>query len=60
MAITGDAAQVLATNTYDEYGQPGSADAGRFQYTGQMWLPQAKLYLHRARALAKLKWPPAR
>nr|WP_295218488.1 RHS repeat-associated core domain-containing protein [uncultured Brevundimonas sp.] len=42
----------MTTNTYDEYGQPGSSNSGRFQYTGQMWLPEAQLYHYRARAYA--------
>ncbi len=42
----------LSINTYDEYGQPGAGNAGRFQYTGQMWLPQAQVYHYRARAYA--------
>jgi RHS repeat-associated protein len=36
-------------NTYDEYGQPGSANAGRFQYTGQAWLPELGMYYYKAR-----------
>jgi len=52
VSITDGAANALTTNTYDEYGQPGSANSGRFQYTGQMWLPQAQLYHYRARAYA--------
>lgn len=32
---------MLARNTYDEYGQPSSGNVGLFQYTGQIWLPQA-------------------
>ncbi len=42
----------LSINTYDEYGRPGAGNAGRFQYTGQMWLPQAQVYHYRARAYA--------
>lgn len=52
VSITDGAANALATNTYDEYGQPGAGNAGRFQYTGQMWLPEAQLYHYRARAYA--------
>jgi RHS repeat-associated protein len=37
-------------NTYDEYGVRGAANAGRFQFTGQMWLPEVGLYHYRARA----------
>jgi RHS repeat-associated protein len=52
VSITDGSANALSTNTYDEYGQPGSGNGGRFQYTGQMWLPQAQLYHYRARAYA--------
>ena len=37
-------------NTYDEYGVPGSGNAGRFQYTGQIWLSDVGLYHYKARA----------
>lgn len=30
-----------AGNSYDEYGIPAGANVGRFQYTGQTWLPEA-------------------
>jgi RHS repeat-associated protein len=36
-------------NTYDEYGIPRSSNTGRFQYTGQMWLPEIGLYYYKAR-----------
>jgi RHS repeat-associated protein len=36
-------------NTYDEYGIPGSANSGRFQYTGQAWLPEIGMYYYKAR-----------
>ncbi|NUR46169.1 MAG: RHS repeat-associated core domain-containing protein [Sphingomonas sp.] len=34
---------------YDEYGKPGSANVGRFQYTGQMWLSEIGVYYYKAR-----------
>ncbi len=37
------------TNSYDEYGQPGSSNTGRFQYTGQAWIPEAGAYDYKAR-----------
>lgn len=42
---------IIATNTYDEYGNIGvsSANAGRFGYTGQAWLPELGLYYYKAR-----------
>jgi RHS repeat-associated protein len=36
-------------NTYDEYGVPGAANAGRFQYTGQAWLSELGMYYYKAR-----------
>lgn len=39
----------VALNTYDDYGQPGSANAGRFQYTGQAWLAELGMFYYKAR-----------
>jgi RHS repeat-associated protein len=36
-------------NTYDEYGIPGAGNTGRFQYTGQIWLPELGMYHYKAR-----------
>jgi RHS repeat-associated protein len=36
-------------NTYDEYGIPGTGNQGRFQYTGQAWLPEFGMYYYKAR-----------
>jgi RHS repeat-associated protein len=36
-------------NTYDEYGIPGTANLGRFQYTGQIWLSEIGMYHYKAR-----------
>lgn len=40
---------VLAANSYDEYGIPQAINAGRFQYTGQIWLPELGMYYYKAR-----------
>jgi len=42
-------ANVTAVNRYDEYGQPASGNTGRFQYTGQAWIPEIGLHYYRAR-----------
>jgi RHS repeat-associated protein len=42
-------ANVYGINTYNEYGAPSGSNIGRFQYTGQMWLPEVALYYYRAR-----------
>lgn len=45
----------IAVNGYDEYGIPnglisgGTPNTGRFQYTGQAWLPELGMYHYKAR-----------
>jgi RHS repeat-associated protein len=48
-AVTDGTGAAIAINTYDEYGQPGAANLGRFQYTGQAWIPELGLYHYKAR-----------
>ena len=36
-------------NSYDDYGRPASGNAGRFGYTGQMWVPEIGMWYYRAR-----------
>jgi len=38
-----------ALNRYDEYGIPAATNTGRFQYTGQIWLPELGMYHYKAR-----------
>ena len=42
-----DGARVV--NSYDAYGRPGQSNSGRFQYTGQVWLPELGMYYYKAR-----------
>ncbi len=49
-AITGSTGAVINVNAYDEYGIPANSNIGRFQYTGQTWLPEIELYYYKARA----------
>lgn len=42
-------ANQIAINTYDEYGIPGSGNQGRFQYTGQAWIPELGMYYYKSR-----------
>lgn len=63
VAVTNSSGTSIATNTYDEYGipgtssppqgqyasVPGSSNQGRFQYTGQIWIPELALYHYKAR-----------
>jgi RHS repeat-associated protein len=48
-AITAWGGNPIAINSYDEYGAPGTANQGRFQYTGQAWFPELGLYYYKAR-----------
>ena len=51
VAITnGSTGATTGINTYDEYGVPASGNLGRYQYTGQLWLPDFGSYHYRARA----------
>jgi RHS repeat-associated protein len=49
VAITDGSGAVINVNTYDEHGIPGASNSGRFQYTGQAWLPEIGVYYYRAR-----------
>jgi RHS repeat-associated protein len=49
VAVTNNAGAATAINTYDEYGLPAAGNLGRFQYTGQTWLPEVGLYHYKAR-----------
>lgn len=39
----------LAINRYDDWGVPNGGNLGRFQYTGQAWLPELGMYYYKAR-----------
>jgi RHS repeat-associated protein len=52
--VTDNSGNAIALNRYDEYGIPAATNAslangGRFQYTGQAWLPEVGLYYYKAR-----------
>ncbi len=49
VAVTDNAGSVIAINSYDEFGIPGANNIGRFQYTGQKWLPALGMYDYKAR-----------
>ena len=49
IARTNAVGAVTSINTYDEYGIPGAGNSGRFQYTGQAWLPELGMYHYKAR-----------
>ena len=49
VAVTNSSGTTLSVNGYDEYGIPSAGNAGRFQYTGQAWLPELGMYYYKAR-----------
>lgn len=49
VAVTNSSGASLATNAYDAYGKPGANNLGRFQYTGQAYVPELGLYYYKAR-----------
>lgn len=49
VTVTDAAGSAIAVNRYDEFGIPASTNIGRFQYTGQAWLPELGMYYYKAR-----------
>lgn len=49
VAESSDSGATTAINSYDEYGVPASGNVGRFQYTGQTYLPSLGMYNYKAR-----------
>ena len=49
IATSNSSGTTLSTNAYDEYGLPKSTNTGRFQFTGQTWLPELGMYYYKAR-----------
>ncbi|MEI9928645.1 MAG: RHS repeat-associated core domain-containing protein [Sphingomonas sp.] len=48
-AVTNGSGTATAIDSYDDYGVPGSGNVGRFQYTGQTYLPTLGVYNYKAR-----------
>lgn len=48
-SIADSAGNSRSINRYDEYGIPDPNNAGRFGYTGQLWLPELALNYYKAR-----------
>lgn len=49
IAVTNSSGGIVAVNSYDDHGIPASTNLGRFQYTGQTWLPELGMYYYKAR-----------
>ena len=52
VAISDATGNAITINRYDEYGKPQTTNAGRFGYTGQMWLSEVGLNYYKARMYA--------
>ena len=48
-AVSNGAGNLVQANAYDEYGIPAATNLGRFQYTGQAWIPELGMYYYKAR-----------
>jgi RHS repeat-associated protein len=49
IALTDWNGNIANINSYDEWGIPGQNNTGRFQYTGQAWIPELRMYHYKAR-----------
>ncbi|PVM90326.1 RHS repeat domain-containing protein [Caulobacter endophyticus] len=49
VAVINGGGSAAGINTYDEYGAPAATNMGRYQYTGQTWLPEVGAYNYKAR-----------
>lgn len=49
VAATSGSGSTIATNKFDPFGVPSTANQGRFQYTGQARLPELDLYHYKSR-----------
>lgn len=49
IAVADAGGNKLAINSYDSWGIPGSGNQGRFQYTGQIIIPELGMYHYKAR-----------
>ncbi|KTW09722.1 RHS repeat domain-containing protein, partial [Sphingomonas sanguinis] len=49
VAVVNASGNPIRINAYDEYGIPKSDNLGRFQYTGQAYLPELGMYHYKAR-----------
>lgn len=48
-AVTNASGALVGINSYDEFGIPSANNIGRFQYTGQTWVPELGMYYYKAR-----------
>jgi RHS repeat-associated protein len=49
VSVADSSGAAMEINKYDEYGIPAGSNIGRFQYTGQAWIPELGMYYYKAR-----------
>lgn len=49
IGVTNNSGVVTSVNKYDAFGVPEASNQGRFQFTGQLWIPEFALYSYKAR-----------
>jgi len=49
IAVSNGSGAVTNINSYEEYGVPAAGNVGRFQYTGQAWLPELGMHYYKNR-----------
>ena len=49
IALTDGQGNLTNIDSYDEWGIPAANNTGRFQYTGQAWIPELRMYHYKAR-----------
>lgn len=49
VSVAHESGNIFKLNSYDEYGIPAATNYGRFQYTGQAWIPELGMYHYKAR-----------
>ena len=49
VAVASGSGSSIAINAYDAWGIPNPGNLGRFQYTGQAWIPELGMYHYKAR-----------
>ncbi len=49
ISVADGSGNLIHANSYDEYGIPSVGNLGRFQYTGQAYMPELGMYYYKAR-----------
>ena len=49
ISVADASGNLIHANSYEEYGIPGVGNIGRFQYTGQAWIPELGMDYYKAR-----------